>query len=365
MPDVASHLLGQPERLDAVRRVLTLSRSGDDALARISRLATALLRTPVSLVSIVDDDRQVFRGQTGLDGPFADGTPLSHSFCQHVVAGDAPLVITDARDDARVSDNEAIEDLHVVAYCGVPLRTPEGLVLGSFCVIDRDPRAWTAEEVALVEDLAAIAANELAVRLRGGLEETALAAHDMRTAVHGLLGGFRTLAAAPALERRDRARFVAMVERHARELTAALDQLVEGPAALAAHVVDVDAQGMLVEVAAEREVAGQPSVDVQEGPPQHGRAVPSVLRRILAELVDHVTSDGARAMACVEAADDHVELLVAAAPEPGLTGAIGTAPGRGMAFAAARDLARAMGGDAALRATASGGMAFVVRLPAA
>ncbi len=58
-------------------------------------------------------------------------TPLSHSFCQHVVTSSKPLVIDDARLDPRVKDNRAIADIGVIAYLGIPL-TIDNQVIGAF-----------------------------------------------------------------------------------------------------------------------------------------------------------------------------------------------------------------------------------------
>jgi GAF domain-containing protein len=93
-------------------------------------------------VSLVDADRQFFKSALGLPEPWATRreTPLSHSFCQHVVATGAPLRVEDARDHSLVCDNLAIPELGVVAYLGMPLATADGQVLGSLCAIDTEPR---------------------------------------------------------------------------------------------------------------------------------------------------------------------------------------------------------------------------------
>lgn len=145
------------------------------ALDRLAGLATRVLGVPVSLVSIVEEDRQVFPGLVGLAEPWASRreTPLSHSFCQHVVAARAPLVIDDAREHPLLQENLAIPDLGVVAYAGVPLATPEGRVLGSFCAIDSQPHAWTEWELGILADLAEAAATEIELREQGRRAELA------------------------------------------------------------------------------------------------------------------------------------------------------------------------------------------------
>jgi diguanylate cyclase (GGDEF)-like protein len=149
------------ERLAALRDTALLEGEPDDAFARLNRIAVELLGVPVSLVSLVDEDRQFFAGQVGLPEPWASfrETPLSHSFCQHVVNSGEPLVIDDARSDPLVSDNLAIRDLGVAAYAGMPLRMRDGNVLGSFCAIDASPRHWSERDLRILGDLASTAAD--------------------------------------------------------------------------------------------------------------------------------------------------------------------------------------------------------------
>jgi len=95
VPLASSESLRDPVRLAAVARTELLDGPPDAALARLSRLAARLIGTPVALVSLVDGDRRWFAGATGL-GDHLRGTPLTHSFCRHVVASGAPLVVAPA-----------------------------------------------------------------------------------------------------------------------------------------------------------------------------------------------------------------------------------------------------------------------------
>ncbi|WP_181377207.1 GAF domain-containing protein [Pontivivens insulae] len=163
----------------------------EEAFDRAVRLATRLLGTPVGLVSLVDGQRQFFKAQTGLPEPTATAreTPLTHSFCQHVVTSDAPLTVHDAREDPLVQDNLAIRDLGVIAYLGVPLHAPDGQVLGSFCAIQSEPRDWTEAELATLTDIAAGIETEIKLRdevvRNADLAERATAAEErFRLALH-------------------------------------------------------------------------------------------------------------------------------------------------------------------------------------
>jgi GAF domain-containing protein len=150
-----------PARLAAVRAAAGHRRP---ALDRIADIASRVLAAPTALVTLVDEDRQIFAGCVGVtkDPWAADrATPLTHSFCQHAVAAREPLVVTDAREHPVLKQNLAIRDLDVVAYLGIPLISPAGHALGSFCVIDSKPRLWTTEQVKLMQDLAASVVTEL------------------------------------------------------------------------------------------------------------------------------------------------------------------------------------------------------------
>ncbi|MCX6956099.1 MAG: PAS domain S-box protein [Verrucomicrobia bacterium] len=161
---------GQPlddrARLDALVRAGLTGSAAEPGFDRLTRLAAKVVGAPVCLVSLVDDRRQLLKSAHGLTGAVADvrETPLTHSFCQHVVMSGAPLVVGNAHDHPLVCDNPAVREFGVVAYLGIPLRSPGGLVLGSFCLIDPQPRQWLPAEIELTKEFAALAETEIALR---------------------------------------------------------------------------------------------------------------------------------------------------------------------------------------------------------
>lgn len=162
------------DRLRVLRETGLLDEEEAPAFQRLVRLASDLIGAPVALVSLVDRDRQYFAAQVGLAEPWAScrETPLSHSFCQHAVATNEPLIIEDAREHPVLKESLAVPDLGVVAYAGIPLLSPHGQALGSLCVIDGQPREWSDEEVQILEDLAGAAMTEIELRLSNrALEE--------------------------------------------------------------------------------------------------------------------------------------------------------------------------------------------------
>ena len=168
MPE-RSGALADPARMRSLRRAC-VGTEPDEAFDRFAAMVCRLVGVPVALVSLVEAGRQFFPGECGLG---RRETPISHSFCRHVVDEGRELVVPDARRDARVRDNPAIADLGVVAYAGMPLTDADGNVLGSLCAIDGRPRDWTAAELATLADLAAACSSELRLRISQHLAETA------------------------------------------------------------------------------------------------------------------------------------------------------------------------------------------------
>ncbi len=164
--DSARRGLSDSDRLKALARSQLMDAETEPVFDGAVRLASSVLGVRVSLLSLVDEERQFFKAQTGLTGRVAEErqTPLSHSFCQHVVADAAPLRVTDARTDPRVKGNLAIEDLSVIAYLGVPVRAPGGEVLGALCAISDAPRDWSADDLEHLSGIARGVESEIALR---------------------------------------------------------------------------------------------------------------------------------------------------------------------------------------------------------
>ncbi len=162
--DAPHPYIADPARLGALYASGLLSQDVDPALDRWTRLAGSLIDAPLALLSLVDRDRQVLKSSAS-DPPqdVPHETPLSLSFCQHVVAGQAPLVISDAREHPLVRTNPSTAN-GVLAYAGEPVTMSDGHTLGAFCVIDTEPRVWTPSELALLRDLSAGLLTELELR---------------------------------------------------------------------------------------------------------------------------------------------------------------------------------------------------------
>ena len=165
--------LSDPDRLDSLRAAGLLDTGEEQVFDRAVRLASRITGAPVGLLSLVDGKRQFFKAHTGLFGEAAltRETPLTHSFCQYVVAANEPLAVRDAREHDLLRENLAIADMDVVAYLGIPVRAHDGQPIGSFCTIDHQPREWTDQDLDALTDVAAIVENELELRRKNAMSE--------------------------------------------------------------------------------------------------------------------------------------------------------------------------------------------------
>ena len=159
-------VLADPGRLAAVRRTNLLDSPTEESFDRLVRLAARVLGAPMAMVTLIDEHRQFLKACHGLPEPWASArqTPLSHSICQHLLVTGGALVINDARLDPLTIGNGFVVELGAIAYLGVPLLTWSGHVLGSFCVSDRRPRIWTADDIAILTELAGLVMTEVELR---------------------------------------------------------------------------------------------------------------------------------------------------------------------------------------------------------
>lgn len=154
-------LLNDVDRLAAVRALRDSSGAVD--FDEFTKLTSDQLRTPVSLVTFIETDRQVYASHVGLTPPWsaAGSAPLEYSYCQYAITSRQPLIIDDTSTHPLVASSPSVSESDWIAYAGIPLITADGHAVGALCAIDHRPRQWTPDDIRTLEDLAGILTTQL------------------------------------------------------------------------------------------------------------------------------------------------------------------------------------------------------------
>ncbi len=197
------HPKNEDKRVENLRRYHILDTLPEQDFDDLSTLAAQICGTKVSLISLVDKDRQWFKSQVGWDLGI-NQTTRDLAFCSHTILDlDRPLIVTDARKDDRFRDNRLVnDDPNIVFYAGMPLVTREGYAVGSLCVIDHEPKELRSDQLRSLEKLArqVVRLFELRMAVKQGEEllrerETAynllrdfshVIAHDLKAPVRNI-----------------------------------------------------------------------------------------------------------------------------------------------------------------------------------
>ena len=150
----------EAERVAALKRLGILDTAPEERFDRHTRIAAALFKVPIALVSLVDADRQWFKSCFGTD---VCESSRETSFCAHAIASNTDLlVVPDALQDERFRDNPMVSDgPRIRFYAGSVLHSPEGKRIGTLCILDVRPRLLSETEQRLLRDVAAAVEAEM------------------------------------------------------------------------------------------------------------------------------------------------------------------------------------------------------------
>lgn len=151
--EVAAVPSNEEQRLEDLHELGLLDTLPEGDFDNISQLAAAICQTPISLITLIDKDRQWFKARKGMD---ATETSRDLSFCAHAINKPGELmVVPDSRKDDRFKDNPLVTgDPHIIFYAGMPLVNSKGHAFGSLCVIDDHPRQLSEQQLDSLRALA-------------------------------------------------------------------------------------------------------------------------------------------------------------------------------------------------------------------
>lgn len=155
-------LINEHERLQDLYEYNILDTHAESDFDELVELASHICKCPISLIALLDKDRQWFKAKIGLE---ISDMPRDVAFCSYAILQDDVMVVEDTTKDERFCDNPTVIGFpNVRFYAGVPIISPAGHKLGTICIADRKPRVLLSEERRILKLLANQATKLLEIR---------------------------------------------------------------------------------------------------------------------------------------------------------------------------------------------------------
>jgi GAF domain-containing protein len=149
-------------RIIALDKYAILDTDPEQSFDDLTLLASYVCKTPIALISLVDEDRQWFKSSVGLD---ATETSRDIAFCSTAILQTDVFVVPDALADERFRDNPlVVSDPHIRFYAGAPLINEDGYALGTLCVVDSAPRDLASDQKEALRALSRLVLTHLEFR---------------------------------------------------------------------------------------------------------------------------------------------------------------------------------------------------------
>jgi GAF domain-containing protein len=149
-------------RVAALEKYAILDTEPEQAFDDLTLLASYVCKTPIALISLVDEDRQWFKSKVGLS---ASETPREVAFCSHAIQQSDVMVVPDTLEDDRFRNNPlVVSDPRIRFYAGAPLINEEGFALGTLCVVDQAPRQLAPDQKEALEALSRLVLAQMEFR---------------------------------------------------------------------------------------------------------------------------------------------------------------------------------------------------------
>lgn len=174
----------EAERIASLKKYEVLDTPADGSFDKFTRLAAEILEVPIAIISLVDSDRIWFKSKYGLDVQEIDRAP---GLCASAILSDDLYLVEDAKKDVRTLANPLVAgEFGLRFYAASPLTTRDGYNLGTFCIIDKNPRKLSEKKKKILADLADLVMVQMELRLeartaiRNQHQLMNITAHDLK-----------------------------------------------------------------------------------------------------------------------------------------------------------------------------------------
>lgn len=166
MTQPAKPAKNEQARVERLKKLMLLDSVAEPFFDEITQLASEICDTPIALISLVDENRQWFKANIGLEA--ATETPKDIAFCSHAILEDKLFEVEDATQDSRFKNNPLVQsDPSIRFYAGMPLMMGNGLNIGTLCVIDREPKKLNNDQKQSLIKLSSIVSKAFLLREHG------------------------------------------------------------------------------------------------------------------------------------------------------------------------------------------------------